>query len=475
MSKIRIRNGPYANREVTLNDVAVTIGRDVEAGMPILDRSASRFHAEVLPVGGMFFVRDLDSKNGTYINTDKLEDEELLREGDVIKIGSTELIFESGVALTDSDSGQQVSYDDEFGLTNTIEFRIDDLSDIEDESQDEDNAASLRLLYQVGKTLNGSSADPCSKMLDLLITALPADHAIVLMRQGSSSKLIPKYVRAAEQWSKPTIARSIIKSVMVENRAVLTENAQEDKRFNQRNSIVEGNVRSVICVPLSARGSMRGVLYLSRSGGHEPFAHSDLEMLSACAIQLGMYFTSVEQAQKQRLVLWQALNSMVHIMELRSGCVGRGNRSARSAQAIAARLKISEKFQRYVRIAALLHHVAELSSDDEDAMSSCLALLGNISGFKHIIPLIKHSKERIDGSGPLSLKDEDLECESRIVMVAVAFEHKTSGNYDQDILAVIDELEQDGGFDVDIVNALRGAHIDGSLYHHGHHKSEQSE
>ena len=86
MSKIRIRNGPYANREVTLGEAAVTIGRDAEAGMPILDRSASRFHAEVLPVGGMFYVRDLDSKNGTYINTDKLEDEELLREGDVIKI-----------------------------------------------------------------------------------------------------------------------------------------------------------------------------------------------------------------------------------------------------------------------------------------------------------------------------------------------------------------------------------------------------
>ena len=93
----------------------------------------------------------------------------------------------------------------------------------------------IRILYQVGKTLNSSSADPCSKMLDLLIAALPADHAIVLIRQGNTSKLTPKYIRAAEQWSKPVIARSIIKSVITENRAVLTENAQEDQRFNRRN------------------------------------------------------------------------------------------------------------------------------------------------------------------------------------------------------------------------------------------------
>src|SRR3954470_15699065 len=104
MSKIRIVNGPYRGREKSLSEKSLTIGRDAEAGIQILDRSASRFHAEIFPVGGMFFVRDLDSKNGTYVNDDRLGDEELLREGDVIKIGTTELAYESGAALSDDDS-----------------------------------------------------------------------------------------------------------------------------------------------------------------------------------------------------------------------------------------------------------------------------------------------------------------------------------------------------------------------------------
>ena len=71
MYKLRIRNGPYAGRERTLAADPVTIGRDAEASVQILDRSASRFHAEVFPVGGMYFVRDLESKNGTYVNDER--------------------------------------------------------------------------------------------------------------------------------------------------------------------------------------------------------------------------------------------------------------------------------------------------------------------------------------------------------------------------------------------------------------------
>ena len=57
----------------------------------------------------MYFVRDLDSKNGTHINDQKLTDEELLREGDVIKIGTTELIIEPGIALKSTDDSRSVS------------------------------------------------------------------------------------------------------------------------------------------------------------------------------------------------------------------------------------------------------------------------------------------------------------------------------------------------------------------------------
>ena len=39
-----------------------------------LDTAASRHHAEVFAVGDMFFLRDLGSRNGTYLNEERLKE-----------------------------------------------------------------------------------------------------------------------------------------------------------------------------------------------------------------------------------------------------------------------------------------------------------------------------------------------------------------------------------------------------------------
>ena len=194
-NKLRIRNGPYSGREKTLAGDAVTIGRDVEASIQILDRSASRFHCEVFPVGGMWFVRDLDSKNGTYINGEPLEDEELMREGDVIRIGSVELVYETGVAVADQDSSERLKWSDDPGdLSNTLEFRVDDLSDIEDEGEGDirasDDARTLQMLYHIGKMV-ANTMDPTlpNRVCQYLMGTMPAQCVIIFMRDRRSGKL----------------------------------------------------------------------------------------------------------------------------------------------------------------------------------------------------------------------------------------------------------------------------------------------
>ena len=156
-------------------------------------------------------------------------------------------------------------------------------------------------------------------------------------------------------------------------------------------------------------------------------------------------------------------------MELSHACVGRGNRCARAAIAVGTHLKISEKSQRAVKLAASLHHIGMLShqESDPDELAAALTILDNIPSFKTVTPIIANAFERLDGSGPNGLTDDDMDLETRIVAVAAAFEQATSGNYDVDMIAVIDTLEQDVGLDTDVVAALRNAHLDGSLYQSG--------
>jgi pSer/pThr/pTyr-binding forkhead associated (FHA) protein/HD-GYP domain-containing protein (c-di-GMP phosphodiesterase class II) len=472
MSKIRIATGPYRGREKTLAEKPLTIGRDAEAGIQILDRSASRFHAEIFPVGGMYFVKDLESKNGTFINDDRLKDEELLREGDVIKIGSTELVYESGSALAEDDDANRIAYQDDAAdvLSRTLEFRLDELSDIDeisDEPQQQDNAKGLRILYQLGRMLaeDNDHGEREATVLDYLIQSMPAEAALIFRREAASGKLVPNTVRTSAPHIQPVISRSIIKKTFTENKAIHSANAMEDARFERQHSIIQKNIRSVICVPLAVGGGApRGVLYLSRGAGATPFDQMDLELTSACAIQLGLAQAAAEQSRRQRATTWQLLSAMINALELRTGVPGAGQRCTRTVVALAKALKLDVASVERLRIAGMMHHLDRLVSDDASMQERAWALFAGIDGLESVLPLARHARERLDGTGPLKQGDDDLDIEPRILAVAVAFEERTANDQASDHDQVIDTLGHDPGFDAKVVRCLQNCHLDGSLY-----------
>ena len=68
------------------------IGRSTEA-VPLHDDSVSRRHAELTPDEGRWWIRDLDSSNGTWINDRPIEDRTPLAPGDRIRCGDTTLVL----------------------------------------------------------------------------------------------------------------------------------------------------------------------------------------------------------------------------------------------------------------------------------------------------------------------------------------------------------------------------------------------
>ena len=72
----------------------VTIGRSPEADVRIEDRFASGIHCRIHTRGNAYYVEDLDSTNGTYLNGADLHGEAALGDMDEIRIGDTEFRFE---------------------------------------------------------------------------------------------------------------------------------------------------------------------------------------------------------------------------------------------------------------------------------------------------------------------------------------------------------------------------------------------
>lgn len=77
-----------------INRDQVVIGRDVKADVMLNNESVSRRHAEIVRLAEGYLLRDLNSKNGTYVNGQRVQ-EYLLQEGDMVAIGDFQLNFEA--------------------------------------------------------------------------------------------------------------------------------------------------------------------------------------------------------------------------------------------------------------------------------------------------------------------------------------------------------------------------------------------
>ena len=82
-------------KSIELTEKPMTIGRSADADVMLLDEKSSRVHCGIRFWDGAFFVKDLKSKNGTFVNDKRIDIHQLVA-GDRIRIGGTVFLFEQG-------------------------------------------------------------------------------------------------------------------------------------------------------------------------------------------------------------------------------------------------------------------------------------------------------------------------------------------------------------------------------------------
>ncbi|MEV0618860.1 FHA domain-containing protein [Nonomuraea sp. NPDC050404] len=88
------REGPLSGRRYLLDDRPMTLGRRNDSRIVLAGNRASRAHAEVRYEEGRYVLRDLDSRNGTLVNGNRVTSH-VLQTGDLIAIGDEVFRFES--------------------------------------------------------------------------------------------------------------------------------------------------------------------------------------------------------------------------------------------------------------------------------------------------------------------------------------------------------------------------------------------
>jgi two-component system cell cycle response regulator len=85
--------GPHAGEVLTLNQSPAVLGRGLESDLRIDDPSLSRAHARFDRDGDTLAVTDLESRNGTFVEGQRIQGRHRLKSGDLITVGSVLLRF----------------------------------------------------------------------------------------------------------------------------------------------------------------------------------------------------------------------------------------------------------------------------------------------------------------------------------------------------------------------------------------------
>lgn len=104
--------GPLSDQTIYLDEPVVSIGRLLTNDISLDDPFVSRQHCLIRNEGEQYFIEDLNSANGTYVNSKQVT-ESLLSEGSLIRIGSSKFLFclQSSVDLLASSRDRMESVD----------------------------------------------------------------------------------------------------------------------------------------------------------------------------------------------------------------------------------------------------------------------------------------------------------------------------------------------------------------------------
>jgi len=158
----------------------------------------------------------------------------------------------------------------------------------------------LKTFFLVSRALTVCTDDESlfSRILQCLLDVFPqASRAYVLMGNDIDN-LVEKGRLSRHQEQAPAeamaISTTILKHVLGEREAILSRDAGADRRFTSGESIIQQNIRTMMCTPLIAQDETFGVLEVDSERINAPFGEEDLELLVGVAAQIALFLRNLK-------------------------------------------------------------------------------------------------------------------------------------------------------------------------------------
>ncbi|MCO6454445.1 MAG: FHA domain-containing protein [Pirellulaceae bacterium] len=326
MPSLFVIQGQDQGKRFELTEGPQALGRDTSNPIQLHDNEVSRRHAEIRQDGGQFTLVDLDSSNGTFVNSRRIQ-RVTLNMGDRVQLGRTLMIFTGG---DEQSSAGALSTVDIISRQPTDGSRIIKSISQEEGSQvfalDGDShspwlaraRSNLQVMYRtalaVSHTLDIDQL--LHRIMDLIFEWVEADRGCVMLVEQETGELSPRVRRNRRGLAtddRMLISRTILDYVLEHQEGVLTSDAREDDRWDAGGSIVKLGVREAICVPLQGRYGVVGVIYIDtftppgrlvQTRKSDKFSEEHLKLMvaighqAALAVEDTSYYSALVQAER---------------------------------------------------------------------------------------------------------------------------------------------------------------------------------
>ena len=276
-------------------DSTIVIGRGGTADFVVPNPSVSRRHAMVVREGDDWFLEDLGSGNGTFLNDRIISQRSTLANRDQIRLGSVVLLFENTLetdthppfttSIRMRDSPAEAEPD-------RVLVRVPVVEQASAPHTLVGSARRLRLLENLAKisSMVFDERALLSFVVDELFDMMPqADRAFVMVWDQELNRLVPNVARTRTGVADEIHAsKTLLDDVLAKKEAVLILDAASDERYSGAQSISVLKIRTAICTPIVFQNQVFGVIQIDSMSGKFPFSRADVVLTVGLSAEVGM-------------------------------------------------------------------------------------------------------------------------------------------------------------------------------------------
>jgi phosphoserine phosphatase RsbU/P len=243
-ARLKIVNRFGVMRSLPLGDPVFTIGRKAENSLQLLSDSVSRQHAEIVYENDAYYLVDIGSKRGTFVNGQQVV-RYALQHLDVIRIGGDE---EQQITFLD-DSVERASAIFDSSPRLALTQQAERVTSANEELK------KLARFIEVNQAFKFSLTpdDVLCLIVDAAIEITQAERGFLMLRNDAGDlefKVARDDNRRWLQGADFAMSRSVVEEAFKQSRSVIINDSNTSERAIPRESVRSLDLRSIACIPL---------------------------------------------------------------------------------------------------------------------------------------------------------------------------------------------------------------------------------